>query len=154
AEIPQPGERGNKLLVVSLMKADAGFVENVDHADQRASDLRGQTDSLRLPSRERLRRPGQAEISDADLVQKANAFADFLENAVRDQFFSLRKRQLTEKRGKLRDRLTADFSDIDPSDLEVKAFLAESRAMTVRTGNFIGRDFGVKNRYVRCRRLL
>ena len=48
AEVAKARERRDQLVVVPLMKADRGLVENVDHADERASDLGGEADALGL----------------------------------------------------------------------------------------------------------
>lgn len=46
ALVPEAVERFDELGIVRLMKADAGFVENVEHPGQPRSDLSGQADSL------------------------------------------------------------------------------------------------------------
>ena len=60
AEIAQRLERGQQPVVVALVEPDRRFVENVEHADQRAADLRRQANALRLAARERRRRARRA----------------------------------------------------------------------------------------------
>ena len=48
AEVAQAQQRVDEAPVVALVQADAGLVEDVEHADQRRADLRGQADALRL----------------------------------------------------------------------------------------------------------
>ena len=50
AHVTQFFERSDKPLVVPLVQSDRGFVENVQHIDQTASYLCGQTDTLALAS--------------------------------------------------------------------------------------------------------
>ena len=48
AEVAQTLERRDQLVVVALVQADRGLVEDVEHAHQRRADLRRQADPLRL----------------------------------------------------------------------------------------------------------
>ena len=53
AEVTQSAEGVQQLVVVALMEADAGFVQDVEHADQTAAHLARQADALRFAPRER-----------------------------------------------------------------------------------------------------
>ena len=53
ADVAQPLERRDELLVVALVQSDRRLVEDVEHADQRGADLRGQADALSLAARQR-----------------------------------------------------------------------------------------------------
>jgi hypothetical protein len=48
AEVAQPVERRDQLLVVALVQADRGLVEHVHDADQAGADLGREADPLRL----------------------------------------------------------------------------------------------------------
>ncbi len=50
AQIPQALEGSQQLVVVPLVQADGGLVQNIQHPHQAAADLRGQTDTLALPA--------------------------------------------------------------------------------------------------------
>ncbi len=52
AEIAETSQRGEEALVVPLVQPDAWLVEDVEHADQPRSDLRRQSNALRLAARE------------------------------------------------------------------------------------------------------
>ena len=54
AEIAQIDQRVEQALVVALMQANRGLVENVHDADQAGADLAGETDALRLAARQRV----------------------------------------------------------------------------------------------------
>ena len=60
AEVAQPHQRVDQPPVVALVQADRRLVEDVEHPDQAAADLRGQPDALRLAAGERARRPRPA----------------------------------------------------------------------------------------------
>ena len=51
AQVAQVTQRGDEAVVVSLVKADARLVEDVEHAHEAGADLRGQADALRLATR-------------------------------------------------------------------------------------------------------
>ena len=71
AEVAQAQQRVDEAAVVALVQADAGLVEDVEHADQRRADLRGQADALRLAAGERGRGALEREVADADVVEEA-----------------------------------------------------------------------------------
>ena len=80
AEVAQLFQRGDQLVVVALVQADARLVEDVEHADERRADLRRQPDALRLAARERPRAAREVEVFEADADEKAEACADLLDN--------------------------------------------------------------------------
>src|SRR3546814_16477367 len=48
AEVAQALERDEQAVIVALVQADGGFVEDVEDARQAAADLRGEADALGL----------------------------------------------------------------------------------------------------------
>jgi len=50
SQVAQPLQRPDQLRVIALVQPDRGLIEDVQHAHQRRSDLRRQTDPLRLPA--------------------------------------------------------------------------------------------------------
>ena len=71
-------------LVVALVQADGGLVQDVEHAHQAGADLRGQADALRLAAGERGRRAVEREVPQADVDQEAEARADLLQDLAGD----------------------------------------------------------------------
>ena len=62
------------------MQADARLVQNIKHADERRADLRGEPDALRLAAAQRAALAVEREITEADVFQKAEPRADFLDD--------------------------------------------------------------------------
>ena len=60
AEVAQPQQRVEQLLVVPLVQPDGRLVEHVQHADQAGADLGGEPDPLRLAAGQRRATPGRA----------------------------------------------------------------------------------------------
>ncbi len=80
AHVAQPGERVEQPVVVAGMQTDRGLVENVEHADQAATDLPGQADALRFSARQGGGRAAQGQIVEPDVEQKAEPAANLLEH--------------------------------------------------------------------------
>ena len=61
-------ERFDETIVISLMKSDAGFVEDIQHTGQSRSDLRGEPYSLGLSATECSAFAIKLQIAKADLI--------------------------------------------------------------------------------------
>ena len=97
AEVAQALERGQQAVVVALVQADARLVQNVEHADEPRADLRGQPDALRLAAAQRAALAVEREIAEADVFQKAEPRADFLDDLMRDFFLEFRELEAGKK---------------------------------------------------------
>ena len=85
AEVAEAVEGRDQLLVVALVEADRGLVEDVHHADQAGADLGREPDPLRLAAGERPRRAVQREVADADVLEEGEAFGDLAHDQPRDR---------------------------------------------------------------------
>ena len=68
ADIPKVVERFNELGVIPLMKADAGFVQNIENPHQRGTDLSRQADALGFPAGERAAVTGKGHIIEPHIL--------------------------------------------------------------------------------------
>ena len=84
AEVAQPLERPDEPVVVALVQADRGLVEDVEHADELRADLGREPDPLRLAARERRGGAVELQVADADVVEEGEARADLLQDPGRD----------------------------------------------------------------------
>ncbi len=66
------------------MQADAGLVEDVEHAGKSAADLRGEADALGLAARERAAGAVEIEVVEADIVEETQPLVDFLQDGAGD----------------------------------------------------------------------
>ena len=134
AEVAQPVEGGDQLLVVALVQADRGLVEHVHHADQAGADLGREADPLRLAAGERAGRAAQREVADADVLEEGEPFGDLAHDQARDRPLGLGHLQGADPlRGAAR-RLVAELGDADPADLDREALRPQARAFAVRAG--------------------
>ena len=71
------------------MQADARLVENIKHADQARADLGRQPNALRFAAAQRAALAIEREITQADIFQKPEPRANFLDDLVRDFLLKL-----------------------------------------------------------------
>jgi hypothetical protein len=81
AEVAEAAEALQQAGVVALVQADAGLVQDVEHAGEARADLAGQADALALAAGERAGAARQRQVVQAHVVQEAEAVADLLEDA-------------------------------------------------------------------------
>ncbi len=80
AEIAQVDQGVEQALVVALVQADRGLVENVHDADQPRADLAREPNALRLAAGESIGAAIQGEVAQADIAEKSQPIADFLDD--------------------------------------------------------------------------
>ena len=77
-------ERLEQAVVVLLVEADRGLVEDVEDAREAAADLRGEADALALAAAKRAAGAVEVEIVEPDIVEEAEALVDLLEDGLGD----------------------------------------------------------------------
>ena len=84
AKIAHAEERSDQSSVVSLMQADRGLVEDVQHSHKPRADLRREPDALCLAAGERGRRTVHRQVVEPHVDEEAEAGPDLLQNLLRD----------------------------------------------------------------------
>ena len=84
AQIPQVDKGLQKLVIIPLVKPDAGLVQNVGHTHQPGANLGGKANPLGLAAGQRPRSPGQGQIVQTHINQKAYPGPDFLYDRAAD----------------------------------------------------------------------
>ena len=84
ADVAQMKQRVEQALVVALVQADRGFVEDVHHAHQAGADLAGQTNALRFTARQRVGAAIEREIVESDIDQELQPQLYFLDDLGRN----------------------------------------------------------------------
>src|SRR5579862_429194 len=87
AEFLQALERREQALIVALMKSDRRLVKDIQHADEARSDLRGESNALSLAAGEAARRAVERQVFEADIREKIQPLANFLQNQFGDFSF-------------------------------------------------------------------
>jgi hypothetical protein len=117
AQVAKFFESLNEAVVVALMQADGGLVEDVEDAAQARADLRGEADALALAAGERSGAAVEREIVEADGAEELETLGDLAANALGDQRFALseleidgcRERAIERQGGEVGDGKAADF---------------------------------------------
>ena len=84
AEIAQALEGDEQAVVVALVEADRGLVEDVEDARQAGADLAGEADALALAARQGAGGAVEVEIVEADIVEEAEPLVNLLEDGAGD----------------------------------------------------------------------
>ena len=85
AEVAQVFERGDEALVVALVEADGGLVEDVEDAAEARADLGGEADALAFAAGEGGGGAVERQVAEADGVEELEALDDFALQAVGDE---------------------------------------------------------------------
>src|SRR5437763_16227836 len=84
AEAAEALERLEQAVVVLLVEADRGLVEDVEHAREAAADLRREADALAFAAGEGAAGAVEVEVIEPDIVQETEALVDLLEDGLGD----------------------------------------------------------------------
>ena len=87
AQVAQAFEGGEQAVVVALVQADGGFVQNVHYAGQSAADLTGEADALGFATGKGFGGAGEIQVIQSDVDQEAEPLGDFFEDFFGDLFF-------------------------------------------------------------------
>ena len=83
------------------MEADGRLVEDVEHSDQSAADLRGQPDPLGLPAGQGGCRPGQGQVVETHVEEKTQSPPDLLKDLLGNHLLSVSEVETLESLGRL-----------------------------------------------------
>ena len=129
AEVAQPRERADQLLVVALVEADRGLVEDVEDADQAGADLGREPDPLRLAARERGRRALQRQVADPDRVEEAQPLADLAHDQAGDRALGLGQLERLDPLQRPPRREPRVLVDVEAADRDREALRAQPRSV-------------------------
>ncbi len=133
AQVAQPGQGADQLLVVPLVQPDRRLVQHVQHAGQPGADLGRQPDPLRFPAGQGRGRPVQRQVTQADVGQEPEPGSrllpdpgtDLLVARAQGQFGQPPRGLAHRQRGHVRDRPARDG---DGQDLRPQPGPAARRA--------------------------
>src|SRR5690554_5075320 len=123
-QIPQLNEGLEQPVVVALVQADGGLVENVHHTHQAGADLTGQANTLGLAPGKRLGTALQGEIVKADVDQKLQPGVDFVNDLMSDLALASGQGQVLKVIPGLTDGKVYDLGQGVAVDKDVARFLA------------------------------
>ncbi len=112
AEVLEADQGLDQALVVALVQADRGLVEDVEDTDETGADLGGQPDPLGLATRQRAAGTVEGEVVEAHVEQELQPLVDLLEHALADLALALRQVHAAEVVGRLVDGQRTDLGDV------------------------------------------
>ena len=134
SKVAQMAKRIEKLIIIALVKADGGLVENVENAHKARANLGCKPDSLALAAGERPRRARKRQIGKPDRLQKAKARANFPQNLLGDDGHGARELQMLHKVQRLTDREPTEVHDAQAADRHGKADIGQAVPVALRAG--------------------
>src|SRR5581483_3784320 len=119
AALDEPGEADEELVDVGQVKPGRRLVEDEERVGlSLAAELGGELHALRLATRERRQRLPETEVVEADVGERAEAFADV--------------RHVGEERHGLADRQVEDVANREPAVSDLEHLGGEARAAAFR----------------------
>ena len=132
AEVLEPDQGLDQPLVVALVEPDRRLVEDVEDAHQAGTDLGGQTDALRLATRQRAARPVEGEVVETDVEQEVEPLLDLLEHAFGDLLLARGQLEVGQEVGRLVDGQGAHLGDRLAAHRHRQAHRLEAAALARR----------------------
>ena len=83
-DVPQANECFNQATIVTLVKTDGWFVEDVENSSESRTDLRCEPNSLSFSARECSGCAGHCEVTQPDMKQELQTRRDFAQHCRRD----------------------------------------------------------------------
>ena len=115
-----------------MVKSDRWLVQNVEHAPKSGADLRCQPNPLTLPPGQRIGCAIEAEIVQADGIQKLQSIADFANDASGNLLLPATEFQIREEPQSLSYRPRNDFRNRSIRDLDGKTLRPQASAAAGR----------------------
>ena len=116
SEISQIFQRVQKLVIITLMETDTGFVQNVGNSHQAGSDLGRESDSLGFAAGQSPRRTGQGQIIESDVSEERHTGNDLLQYLSADRLLCLVELQFFKEVQQFGDRIVRHLGNILISD--------------------------------------
>ena len=117
AEVAERPQGLDELPVVTLVKADGGFIEDIEDTHQVRADLGGEPDPLGFAAGERPGVPREREVPEPDFFEEVEPGLDLLDDLDGDLFFLWSELQVPEQGSTPPDRQVGDIDDglsVDP----------------------------------------
>src|SRR3569833_2187730 len=141
AEIAQMLVRREQARGGALMQTDRRLVEDVENANEPRTDLRRETNALRFAARQRFRRAAKREVIQADVDEKSETLAHFLENRrgnlpIKSRLAVTAHRDVLEERQRLGHRQLDDLTDVPSFNGHRKRLGLETTSLARRARHF------------------
>ena len=128
AQIPQVLQGLQEHVVVPLVEADGGLVQDIQHPHEGGADLGGQADALALTAGEGPGLAVQGQVGKAHALEEAQAGLDLLQDLPGDLGLGLGEDQSVHKGQGLVHRLVTEFVDVQSAHRDGQSLLFQAAA--------------------------
>ena len=132
SKVAQMAKRIEKLIIIALVKADGGLVENVENAHKARANLGCKPDSLALAAGERPRRARKRQIGKPNGLQEPKPGPNFPQNLLGDDGHGARELQMLHKVQRLTDREPTEVHDAQAADRHGEADIGQAVPVALR----------------------
>ena len=112
-QVPQVLQGSQQLVVVPLVEADAGLVQDIGDAHQARPDLGRQPDALGFTAGQGFGGTGQGQVIQAHIDQEGHPVPDLLQDLGADHLLHLRKLQAVQEHPEFRDGHIRGIVNVD-----------------------------------------
>ena len=128
-------QSAQQAFVVPGVQADARFIEHIGHAHQAGAELGGEADALGLAAGKGGHGPGQVEVLEAHIRQKAEAMGKFLDQGVGHRASGHGKFEVVHPFQGAADGEQAELVDVQVVHAHGQRFRFQPRAVAGRAGH-------------------
>src|SRR5262249_31872545 len=101
SQVTQIVQNLDQAVGIAAVQSDGRFVKHVKGSDQPRAQRSGQLNALCFTTRERRRKPVQRQVLQSDLVQEAQALANFLQQSLGNALFLIGQFKTVKEPGRL-----------------------------------------------------
>ena len=134
AQLAQLFQGLNEPVVVALVQADRGLIQNVEHAAQPGADLRGQADALPLAAGERGCVTVQGKVGEADGTEELQPLDDLAADAFGNERLARRETEVDGRRERAVERQRREVGNRQAANLDRQRLRAQALAAANRAG--------------------
>ena len=137
AEVSETFQGDEQPVIVALVQADRGFVEDVEDAREARADLAGEADALAFAARQGAAGAVEVQIVEADIVEEAEPLDNFLEDGAGDLVLLVVERvgHRGEEGERVHHRAAGGDGDILAGDLDRERLGLEASAVAGLAGH-------------------
>ena len=128
AQVAEFFQSFNQAVVVALMEADGGLVEDVENAAQARANLRGEANALAFAAGKRGGVAVERKVVEADGAKKFEALGNFAANALGDQGFALSELEVDGRRERAVEREGSEVGDGKSANFDGERLRAQALA--------------------------
>jgi hypothetical protein len=126
SEVAEAFEGGEEAVIVAGVEADGGFIEDVEDASESGAELGSEADALGFAAGEGGGAACEGEVTESDIDEEAEPFADFAEEVASDACFVAGEGEMFEEVEGLIEGPAADLVEREAVELDGGGVVTEA----------------------------